>query len=105
MRVGRWMSPAEHDAMVETGMVQEGAGGVTSVANPADINAYMRQAAPGTRYVEFNVPGDVLRQGGAPGWGIIPGPNSIFARYAASRGLPIPQFPGASEIEWVASRI
>jgi hypothetical protein len=40
VRVGRWMSAAAHDAMVTTGVVQEGAGGVTSGANPADINAY-----------------------------------------------------------------
>jgi RHS repeat-associated protein len=35
-RVGRWMSPAEHEAMTDTGVVQEGAGGVTNVASPAD---------------------------------------------------------------------
>jgi hypothetical protein len=41
-RVGRWMSPTEFDSMTQTGTVQEGAGGVTSVANPATPDAYMQ---------------------------------------------------------------
>ncbi|HEV2952467.1 MAG TPA: hypothetical protein VG015_00045 [Candidatus Dormibacteraeota bacterium] len=105
IRVGRWMSPVEHDAMVGSGMVQEGAGGVSSVANPANVAAYERQAAAGSRYVEFNVPSSSVRQGGAPGWGIIDGPNSNMARFAAQAGGPVPQFPAATAIEWVASRL
>ena len=49
--------------MTETGIVQEGAGGVTNVASPADPAAYMQQAVSGSRYVEFNVPADSLSPG------------------------------------------
>lgn len=55
-RVGRWMSRNEYDKMVATGYVQEGAGGVTYVARPANISAYSKQAKVGSLYVEFNVP-------------------------------------------------
>jgi hypothetical protein len=80
-RVGRWMSADEHSTMIESGTVQEGAGGVTSVAHPADIEAFMQQAASGSRYVEFDVPEESLSQGGKAGWATIRGPNSWWARY------------------------
>ena len=64
-RVGRWMSPSEYDAM---GTVQEGAGGVTSVADPADPEAYMQQAASGSTYAEFDVPSETLSAAGKAGW-------------------------------------
>jgi len=95
------MSAAEHDAMVETGTVQEGAGGVTSVASPADPEAYMSQAAPGSRYVEFDVPTDSLSQGGKEGWSTIRGPNSWYARF----GRALPTMPAAANITWVASNL
>lgn len=60
-RVGRWMSRNEYDKMVATGYVQEGAGGVTYVARPANISAYSKQAKVGSLYVEFNVPSFSLR--------------------------------------------
>jgi hypothetical protein len=40
------MSQAEHEAMTNTGTVQEGAGGVTNVASPADPAAYLQQVMP-----------------------------------------------------------
>lgn len=105
-RVGRWMSPEEHQAMVDTGMVQPGrVSPQVSVAHPADVEAYMRQAAPGTRYVEFDVPETSVVQGGKEGWAIIPGPESIYSRLAASRGLPPFELPPALNIEWLASRV
>jgi hypothetical protein len=100
-RVGRWMSPAEHDAMSATGTVQEGAGGVTSVAHPADPEAFMRQASSGSRYVEFDVPSEALSPGGKAGWATIRGPNSWWANY----GMALPEMPSAFNIDWLASRL
>ncbi len=103
-RVGRWMSPAEHEAMTDSGMVQEGGGGTTYVAHPADPAAYGQQAAVGSRYVEFDVPQDSLAPAGKEGWAQIPGPNSLYGRLAAMRGEPIPQFPPALNIEWLLTK-
>jgi RHS repeat-associated protein len=100
-RVGRWMSEAEHEAMSASRTVQEGAGGVTSVAHPADVEAFMSQAKSGTRYVEFDVPSSALSQGGKAGWASIRGPNSWFAKY----GKALPEMPPAVNIEWIASRL
>jgi hypothetical protein len=86
--------------MTDTGVVQEGAGGVTNVASPADSAAYMRQAASGTRYVEFNVPEDSLSPGGKAGWATIRGPNSFWAR----GGLALPEMPPALNIEWLLTK-
>ncbi|MHB1597232.1 MAG: TreTu family toxin [Streptosporangiaceae bacterium] len=99
-RVGRWMSAGEHQAMTDTRVVQEGAGGVTDVASPADPAAYMQQAASGSRYVEFNVPADSLSPGGKAGWATIRGPNSFWARY----GRALPEMPPATDIEWLLTK-
>lgn len=86
-RVGRWMSPEEHGAMIDTGMFQEGGGGTTYVALPADPTAYGSEAASCSRYVEFNVPRSSQRPAGKEGWAQIPGPNSLYARLAQIRGV------------------
>lgn len=104
-RVGRWMSAEEHGAMTESGMVQPGRTGVSNVAHPADVEAYMRQAAPGSRYLEFDVPESSLVRGGKDGWATIPGPDSIFSRLKIQRGLAPYEFPPAQNIEWIASRL
>ncbi|WP_245609108.1 RHS repeat domain-containing protein [Vibrio rhizosphaerae] len=74
--VGRWMSKAEHEAMLKSGKVQESYSGTTHVANPAQAEAFLKQAAPGSRYVEFNVPSSSLKQT-SEGWAKIAGPNSL----------------------------
>jgi RHS repeat-associated protein len=99
--VGRWMSQAEHDTMTSSGKVQEGSGGVTNVAHPADVNAYLNQAASGSRYVEFDVLSDSLSQGGTDGWATIRGPNSWWANY----GRALPEMPAAENIVWIASKL
>jgi RHS repeat-associated protein len=104
-RVGRWMSKDEYDNMVSTGMVQEGAGGTTYVASPADPASYGRQAAPGTGYAEFDVPSSSLYPAGEPGWAQIPGPDSLRSRLAERRGLPPLQFPPATNIgDWMGPK-
>jgi RHS repeat-associated protein len=77
-RVGRWMNPTELSNMQATNRVQEGPGGMTNVAYPADPNAY--KAAPkGDVYVEFWVPCKSLRPGGSPIWRKIYGPKFRLA--------------------------
>ncbi|MBU4056264.1 hypothetical protein, partial [Propionicimonas sp.] len=91
-RVGRWMNDEELAKMQESGQVQVGGGGTTHVADPPDMATYAKQAAPGSRYVEFDVPKKSLFPSGWPGGAQIPGPDHIIARLAARRGSPV-QFP------------
>lgn len=78
-KVGRWMSEKEYSLMQNTGRVQEGSGGVTfaSVAGPDD---YRATAAPGTIYVEYEVPTKSLLGGGSSTWvkNVGPGANSTM---------------------------
>ena len=87
----------------ESNMVQESYSGTTHVANPADASSYIRQAEPGSRYVEFDVPTSSLRSTGN-GWASINGPNSVAGRLAAAKGLPVPQMPAARNIAWTMSK-
>jgi len=98
VKVGRWMSPAEYEAMVATGKVQVGGGGVTRVALPADATAY-KNAPIGDMYVEFWVPeGSLVPQ--SQGWSLIPGPNSVYDRLLQKKGLPaITEMPNATNIQ------
>jgi hypothetical protein len=102
--VGRWMSEAEYSLMVNTGKVQESLSGTTHVANPAAVEAFMKQAAPGSRYVEFSVPVDSLKMTNQ-GWAKVVGPNSLEGRLATMKGNPAPQMPTASDISWIASKL
>jgi RHS repeat-associated protein len=103
-RVGRWMSQAEYDAMKASGKVQESFTGTTHVANPADASAFIKQADPGSLYVEFNVPNSSLKTTGT-GWAKVIGPNSLEGRFAARQGLEIPQMPQATGIVHLATKI
>ena len=105
-RVGRWMSPEEYQKMLETGRVQMSPDGNRAyVANPADINAFGRQASPGSVYVEFDVISSSIRPGGTDGWGIIPGPGSIFDKAGQNKGLPaIVEMPKATNISIEGSK-
>ncbi|MGS2644636.1 TreTu family toxin [Streptosporangium sp. LJ11] len=96
-RVGRWMSPAEYEAMMKTGMVQSGAGDRSYVVHPPSKDAY-KPTWPGSVYVEFDVPRSTLVPGGRPGDYKMAGPNSFDARVAARKGLPIPNLPPAKNI-------
>ncbi len=101
IRVGRWMSQGELQAMQKTGMVQESMSGTTHVAFPNDINAF-KAANPGSVYVEFDVPGSSVKPT-QPGWGKIVGSNSLEGRLAAKKGQPVPQMPAAQNIRPIVS--
>lgn len=103
--VGRWMSPDEYDAMLNTRQVQVGGGGTTSVAHPANPEAFMPQAAPGSYYVEFDVPSGSVFPGGRADWGQIPSPNHILARLAEKRGTPLSWPVAACNIVHLATRL
>jgi RHS repeat-associated protein len=102
--VGRWMSEVEHTLMVNSGKVVESRTLTTHVANPANAETFMKQAAPGSRYVEFGVPSNSLKMAGQ-GVAKVIGPNSLEGRLAALRGSPVPQMPTASDISWIASKL
>lgn len=70
------------------------------VANPADIDAFYKQAPSGSIYVEFDVPSSTISNGGKEGWGIINGPGSLLDRLREKKGLPrIEQIPDAENIK------
>ncbi|WP_420719766.1 hypothetical protein [Streptomyces sp. NRRL WC-3618] len=96
--VGRWMSGAEHQAVMETGMVQRGGGGFTYVAYPASRDAYI-SARPGSVYAEFGVPKYSLIPGGRSGDFKMSDSDTIFARLAQKKGGPVPQLPEAKNIK------
>lgn len=99
------MSQAEYDAMVKTGEVQVGSGGYsTSVANPATPGSYGSQAAPGSVYVEFDVPTNALQKGGADGWSQIPTAKSSVGKIAIKNGQPVNPGIPASNITKVSGK-
>ena len=102
-RVGRWMSREEYDKMVKTGKVQESFSGTTHVANSASIDAFFKQAKPGSIYVEFDVPTSSLSQT-KDIWAKILGPNTPEARLRQMKGLDIPQMPFAKNIKIVGEK-
>lgn len=104
-RVGRWMSQAEYDKMVETGRIQMSGDNKVHVANPADIEAFGKQAPKGSLYVEFDVSSSTMSPGGTDGWGIINGPGSLLDRLNAKKGLPrITEMPQVTNIEIKGSK-
>jgi len=103
-RVGRWMSVGEFDGMLKTGTVQAGAGGRAYVVHPSDSSSFGSQAAPGSLYVEFDVPRSSLQQGGRSDWYQISGPDSLYGRLAARRGETVPQLPPATNIQVMARK-
>lgn len=86
VKVGRWMSKAEYEAMEASGKVQVGADGVTYVAVPAASKSYAKQAKPGSVYVEFDVPKNRVNITDKKlGWGFIAGPDSLVGRLSKKR--------------------
>ncbi|NOK18595.1 TreTu family toxin [Corallococcus carmarthensis] len=103
-RVSRWMSEAEYKAMQATGKVQESFTGTTYVAYPANPQAYMSQARPGSFYVEFDVPMSTIKPT-QQGWARIIGPKTPEGRLAAQKGLPLPVIPDAENIFHAATKL
>ena len=78
----------EYNKMILSGKVQMSGDNKVHVANPADINAFGKQAPKGSLYVEFDVLSNTISKGGKEGWEIINGPNSLLDRLNAKKGLP-----------------
>ena len=104
--VGRWMSRAEYDAMVQTGSVQVGTGSKTTyVLSPASPTAFITQAKPASVYVEFDVPTSSLRPAGSPEWAQIPTPDHrIYGPIAQRGGSPLLPTVPACNIVLLASK-
>ncbi|WNS42043.1 hypothetical protein [Paenibacillus sp. MMS20-IR301] len=98
--VGRWMSKQEYDSMIKTGKVIESYTGTTHVAHPADVNAFRKQAKPGSMYIEFYVPQSALTQTNV-GWAKVVGPSTLEGRLAARKGGRLPEMPSATRIKIV----
>ena len=103
VKVGRWMSRDEYDLMTLASQVQESKSGTTHVALPADPIAFQAQAAPGSLYVEFDVPRSSIKPT-RQGWAKILGPHTLEARLAAMKGQPIPQMPPAENIQHILTK-
>ncbi|MBQ4765463.1 hypothetical protein F9U43_22240, partial [Pectobacterium versatile] len=93
--VGRWMGPTEYKQMIDSGKVVQSSTGTTHVAHPANIDAFGKQAKPGTMYIEFDVPKNSLIKTN-DGWAKIVGPDSLEGRLAKRKGLPVPKMPSAN---------
>ncbi len=102
--VGRWMSEAEHKIMTTTGKVVESTTGTTHVALPANAETFIKQAAAGSRYIQFGVPASSVKMTGG-GFAKIIGPSSLDGRLAAMKGAPIKEMPSASDISWIATKV
>ena len=92
---------AEYEKMLKTGKVQMSSNGNTTyVSNPADINAFGKQAKSGSIYVEFDVKMDSIYPAGNEAWGQISGPGSYWDRINQHKGLPpITDMPYAFNIQ------
>ncbi|AVD89300.1 hypothetical protein C4Q26_20040 [Pseudomonas sp. SWI44] len=88
--VGRWMGPSEYDQMTSAGRVVQSYTGTTHVVSPVSIEAFGKQAKPGTKYFEFNVPEASLIKTNE-GWAKNVGPDSLEVRLAKRKGNPIPE--------------
>lgn len=91
--------------MVDTDHVQVGGGGTTFVARPPDVESYMSTAAPGTHYVEFDVPSNSLFSAGRADWAQIPSPDHIRWQLASKQGVPVQSPVPACNIVHVATKL
>ncbi len=87
--------------MLETGQVQASlnGAGATHVTVPPNASAF-KPPPQSTHFVEFGVPTGQLRiHDAGNGWGRVFGPDSLEARAAAAKGLPVPTaMPPATNI-------
>jgi RHS repeat-associated protein len=102
-RVGRWMSKSEYQQMLNSGFVQKSHGHITHVTYPANPEAF-KAAKSGSVFVEFDVPTSSIVPGGKEGWGIIPGPGSIYDKLKIRKGFPGYKMPKAKNIKVVKRR-
>jgi hypothetical protein len=75
IRIGRWMTKAEYEAMKKTGKVQNGAGDATYGATSGP-ESFGKQAAPGSVYVEYDVLAKNVIPGSKPDWVMTIGPGA-----------------------------
>jgi len=74
-RVGRWMSPDELAKMQSTNKIVQGGGGKTFISTNGAAD-FKGATSKDSVYVEFDVPGNSLLQGGKDGWYKMIGPDA-----------------------------
>ena len=92
VKVGRWMSPTELEAMKNSGKLQVGSGEQTRIILEGAKNMDSYSAAPkGDLFVEFSIPASThIGNAGKTGlWGMIYSSNSIFAKMLAKKGVKL----------------
>ena len=99
LRVGRWMSRAEYDAMVKAGRLQPTLDGreMKHVTVPPNSDGF-RAADPGSVFAEFDIDDAQRATGGRQGWLIFYGPNCIHGRQALQRGMRVTEMPTVQNI-------
>ncbi|WP_296246852.1 hypothetical protein [Pseudomonas sp. UBA4194] len=73
-RVGRWISSDELAQMQNPDKVVQGGGGQTFISTNG-ISDFKGAAPKGSVYVQFDVPANILLQGGKDGWFKMIGPD------------------------------
>jgi hypothetical protein len=101
------MHPDEYQDYLNTGMVQPSKySNKVDVAYPATAEAYIKEAAYGSYYVEFDVPLSSIKQTYTDrGWAVVRGPTDIFARQDMMKGLTPPELPPARNIVLAAIKL
>jgi RHS repeat-associated protein len=101
VRVGRWMSREEADAMVKTGMVQRPLEGhdQSYVTYPPDSKEWRPKSLEGSVFVTYKVRGSSVYASSGGGRSFVSaGPNSVRSRLDVSKGLPAHTTPAARNI-------
>ncbi len=94
LRVGRWMSRAEYDAMVQAGRLLPTLRGedMKHVTLPPSSQEF-RSAPKGRVFAEFDIIDAYTSPGGKAGWLIVYGANSFLGQIALRGGLPHVELP------------
>ena len=84
-RVGQWMSKAEYEQFVKTGIIPR-----TNVVTKG-MDGYMKQANKGDFYVEFDVDSSLLAlKNEELGWSLIKSKNQMYIKLYQNKGLTLP---------------
>ncbi len=99
LRVGRWMSRAEYDAMAMADRMQPTLDGreMKHVTAPPDRSSF-RAAEAGSVFVEFDTVDAQMATGGKQGWYIVYGPNSFHGRNATRNGRAVAALPDVKNV-------
>ena len=85
-RVGQWMSKSEYDGFLKTGLIPR------SNVLVKGKEGYLRQAAKGDYYVEFDINSSLLMEkNNELGWMLVKSKNQMQLKLAKKRGISLPE--------------